>query len=179
MKIISGGQRGVDLGAVKAARRCGVSTGGFVPLEGKTERGNLSAREMKAFAFCEVASYDYRERTRLNIGMADALILISDNHRSAGTVLTRKLGMDRGIPIYELHSSHHLPVERMIEWIELARPDVLMIAGNRESVSPGIEERVETAFMGVFGGQDLRGDEIAGTESVLDLQECNTGDDSD
>ena len=39
LKILSGGQTGVDLGALKAAKKAGITTGGCLPKGCKTEDG--------------------------------------------------------------------------------------------------------------------------------------------
>jgi hypothetical protein len=47
LKIISGGQTGADIGALKAAKECGFATGGMAPYRYWTEKGsNFDLRDI-------------------------------------------------------------------------------------------------------------------------------------
>lgn len=150
MKVITGGQLGTDIGATRAAFDSKLHTGGFIPLGGRQENGALKVNEILKYKFCEVASYDYAERTRLNVGIADAVLIISDNLKSPGTVLTRKLASAAGVPCLVVDDSWMIPVAKISEWLEIVKPSVLMVAGNRESKSKGIEQRVYDALCQVW-----------------------------
>jgi hypothetical protein len=68
VRIISGGQTGVDQAALRAARACGLEYGGWAPLGWLTEDGSRSE-------FAELPTSDYPTRTRRNVMEASATIL--------------------------------------------------------------------------------------------------------
>jgi hypothetical protein len=72
-KIITGGQTGVDQAGWRAARAAGIPTGGYMPLGFLTESGpRPEFAEM--YGAVETETADYRERTRVNVGAADATL---------------------------------------------------------------------------------------------------------
>jgi hypothetical protein len=77
MKIISGGQTGVDQGALYGARECGIKTGGTAPRHWITENG--SEKELlESFGLIE-GEYDtkvYPKRTMKNVDDSDGTICI-------------------------------------------------------------------------------------------------------
>jgi len=87
-KIISGGQTGVDQAALRAAKACGIPTGGWAPKWWKTEDGPASW--LADFALREHASADYAVRTRANVADAGlTLILVArESDLARGTALT-------------------------------------------------------------------------------------------
>lgn len=87
-KIISGGQTGVDQAALRAAKACGIPTGGWAPKGFRTEAG--PAPWLADFGLREHASADYPVRTRANCRDAGlTLILITrESELARGTALT-------------------------------------------------------------------------------------------
>jgi hypothetical protein len=148
LTIISGGQTGADVGALRAAKAAGVPTTGWVPRGWLTERG--PDRGLADYGLLEMATADYPSRTRANVAMADAVLWFGDP-TSHGGLLTLGESRKRGIPV--LLVNHVLPkhVGAVVEWLTATFDDLddtvrLLVAGNRESKSPGIRAAVE-AFM--------------------------------
>lgn len=146
---ICGFQTGADIGGIKAAKACGIPTGGFIPRGYRTEAGPrpdyadlYGAREHK--------SAQYPGRTRSNLKWCDALVWFG-NPRSPGGLLTLGLEEEQAIPtpVAIIHSNEpgEMTPSDLAEWLKIHDPKVLMLAGNRESSSPGIGEMVEK-FMG-------------------------------
>jgi hypothetical protein len=77
-KIISGGQTGVDLGALEGARDCGIPTGGTAPpnwMSGGRPEPNL----LQSFGLQKLKEWDpkiYPKRSMKNVDDADATIAI-------------------------------------------------------------------------------------------------------
>src|SRR5262249_29141313 len=71
-KIISGGQTGVDQGALCAARKAGFPTGGWAPKGWLTERG--PAPWLAELGLLQHASPSYPLRTRANVAASDATL---------------------------------------------------------------------------------------------------------
>jgi len=88
LKIISGGQTGIDRIALEVARELGITTGGTAPKGYMTEEGpNLTLIE---FGLVESPIYGYQARTRQNVLDGDGTVLFGD-HRSTGSAATIRL----------------------------------------------------------------------------------------
>lgn len=72
LKIISGGQTGVDRGALDAALDLGITCGGWCPEGRLAEDGVISRR----YPVRELPGADYRQRTLANVLAADGTLLI-------------------------------------------------------------------------------------------------------
>src|SRR5262245_49785520 len=155
-KIISGGQTGVDQAALRAAKACGMPTGGWALKGWRSEDG--PAPWLADFGLQEHASAAYPDRTRANVGDAGlTLILVTREYDLArGTALTLRVAQaSRGKGIDQSRSVMSYPgaVERCrdaLKWFADAGGSVVNIAGPRESESPGIGERAETFLAEVF-----------------------------
>jgi hypothetical protein len=149
-KIISGGQTGVDQAALRAAKACGIPTGGWAPKRWRTEDG--PAPWLADFGLREHASADYLDRTRANVGDAGlTLILITrESDLARETALTLRVAQvhkAHGVNHYVSVMSYPGAVERCrdaLKWFADAGESVVNVAGPRESESPGIGERTET-----------------------------------
>jgi hypothetical protein len=148
-QIISGGQTGVDQAALRAAKACGIPTGGWAPKGWRTEDG--PAPWLADFGLREHASLDYPDRTRANVGDAGlTLILVTrESDLARGTALTLRVAQAskaHGVDHYVSVMSQPGAVERCrdaLKWFADAGGNVVNIAGPRESESPGIGETAE------------------------------------
>lgn len=145
-KVVSGGQTGVDQAALLAARACGIVTGGYVPYKWKTESG--PAPWLAEFGLEELGTPDYAKRT-LRVTMdAHAMLWLGDASTPGGRC-TKHACYDCMIPtLFSTPSLHAIDV---VAWLRRLRPRlVLMVAGNRESKSPGIGLRSQRFLNSVF-----------------------------
>ncbi len=134
MKIVSGGQTGVDRAALDVARELGLPSGGWVPKGRLDEFGRIPERYT---GLVEADSADPAVRTRANVEAADAtLILTRRGTESPGTDWTRRCAEARGRPVLVLE----LEPDRVAEdaghvrrWLAVTGPAVLNVAGPRES----------------------------------------------
>ncbi len=148
--IISGGQTGVDQAALRAAKTLGIPTGGYAPAGWLTEDG--PAPWLAEYGLTQCDEPGYPPRTRANIQRADATLLLvwgAVGHRSSGSRLALKLALQAGKPIttIDLTRSPDVP------WALHLLPDVrvLNVAGNRESLRPGlIGSTAETFLAALF-----------------------------
>jgi hypothetical protein len=155
-KIISGGQTGVDQAALRAARACGIPTGGWAPKGFRTEAG--PATWLADFGLQEHESAHYPDRTRANVGAADLtlILLARDADLIGGTALALRLAQaskSHGIDHYISVMSQPGAIERcrdVLQWFAKAGGCVVNVAGPRESQSPGIGERAEKFLWEVF-----------------------------
>jgi hypothetical protein len=136
MKIISGGQTGADLGGLEGARDVKVETGGHCPAECRTENGpNLELKSI--YGLVETEASNYNARTLLNIKNSDGTAIFADKLDSRGTVLTINNCRTQRKPYICNPTAGEL-----IGFITWHNVEVLNVAGNRESVAPGIQLRV-------------------------------------
>src|SRR5437773_12578103 len=99
MKVISGGQTGVDRAALDAAQELGLDCGGWCPRGRRAEDGRIPDR----YPLRETASSDYPPRTAANVRDADAtLVLTLGRGNSRGTALTRRLVEEQRKPVLEV-----------------------------------------------------------------------------
>lgn len=142
-KIVSGGQTGVDRGALDAAIELGLEHGGFCPQGRLAEDGVIPAR----YELEETDSTSYPHRTRLNVQHSDATLLLTPERRPrGGTRLTAKMAHERGKPWFAADPTREEHADKVASWLVKTDPDVLNVAGPRESKCPGIQGRT-TAFL--------------------------------
>lgn len=150
-KIISGGQTGVDQGALHGAQLAGVATGGIAARGWTTEDG--SAEELlRGFNLRECSTPGYRDRTRQNVLQSDATLLIG-NAGSPGSRLTEELCDKFGKPhmLYPWPSHVPMQLECVALWVGQQEIRVLNVAGNRESRNPGISRMTKRLILQLCG----------------------------
>ncbi len=133
-KIVSGGQTGVDRAALDAALALGVPCGGRCPKGRRAEDGVIDAR----YPLTETASDDYDERTRLNVEQADATLILNRGPLEGGTLMTRDLARELEKPHLVVDLDGAPGADDAAAWLKRVRPQVLNVAGPRESKSPGV-----------------------------------------
>ena len=138
MKIISGGQTGVDRAALDAARELGLPHGGHVPKGRWTEEGPLSSEYS---GMIETEGRHPAARTKQNVRSADATLIFVHGECEGGTLLTLRKARDWGKPhlVIDLAcTSAAEAIAAIREWLAANAPKTLNIAGPRASKNPGI-----------------------------------------
>ena len=149
LKIVSGGQTGVDRGAIEAALELGFPYGGLIPKGRLAEDGAVPEK----FDRMEVAPRkDYLFRTEWNVTHSDATLIIArkvaragafHEELTGGALRTERFALDHAKPRLVLFEQN---VEAVLAWLsrvaaQLQGEDlVLNVAGPRESKCPGIEK---------------------------------------
>jgi Circularly permutated YpsA SLOG family len=87
VKIVSGGQTGVDRGALDAALAAAFPCGGWCPADRGAEGGMIPTR----YPLTPMVRGGYRERTRQNVIDSDGTAILFFGLLSGGTRLTRNL----------------------------------------------------------------------------------------
>lgn len=165
--ITSGGQAGVDRGALLAALNTGVAYTGWVPKGGRCED---SAPILFMFpCLHETTTGDYRVRTELNVRDTDVTLIVTMDGRisSPGSRLTQQLCEQYRRPyrVCTIRQGEALLVQLFMNW----RQPVLRvnIAGVRESRCPGIQE--QTRWMLIHAIQQARQRGLLTALPVFDL----------
>ena len=131
-RIISGGQTGVDRGALDAALDCGFPCGGWCPADRAAEDGVIPPR----YPLSPLPGAGYPERTLQNVIEGDGTVIISKGPLAGGTRLTRDL--------CRRHAKPHLAIDatgaseadvafRIARFIDEHDVRVLNVAGPRSS----------------------------------------------
>ena len=136
LKIISGGQTGVDRAALDAALVFGAPCGGWCPRGRRAEDGVLD----DCYPLTETASDGYVDRTHRNVADADATLIISRCPLSGGTKMTVDFARKLHKPVYVIDPDVSFQVDDIIKWIRNGRFEILNVAGPRESKQPGVYE---------------------------------------
>lgn len=156
IKVISGGQTGVDQAALKAARRLGIETGGLAPKGWRTEAG--PAPWLADYGLIESHSGGYQWRTSQNVMAGDVTMVIGDV-KSAGSDLTLRLAASFKKPRLAFSSlgpsfdafKDENKAAAVVSWLQKWRPTVINVAGNRESVNLGVGEAAEEWLARILG----------------------------
>lgn len=147
-KIVSGGQTGVDRGALDAALTLGIPHGGWCPRGRLAEDGRIPDRYLLA----ENESRRYAVRTEQNVVDSDATLILHLGPLRGGTALTRRLAVDCGRPCLAVDLARDDRIALARAWLEATRPAVLNVAGPRESQRPGIAERSQRFLLELLSG---------------------------
>jgi hypothetical protein len=134
LKVVSGGQTGVDRAALDTARALGLPCGGWCPRGRLAEDGPIDP----AYPLTETPSADYAQRTEWNVRDSDGTLVLVRGRATCGTALTIALARRQGRPLLVLDLERGPSPDEARQWIEAGAIAVLNVAGPRESQRPGI-----------------------------------------
>lgn len=152
LKVISGGQTGVDQAALRAAKSVGILTGGWAPKGYKTLIGpNLDLK--KRYGLKEADSYNYQIRTNYNVRDSNGTLRIAEHWNSGGerSTLNAIRKYERAfhdVPFRDLGNLQE--IAGVVAWIINAKIQILNVAGNSEETCPGITVAAEKFLTGLF-----------------------------
>jgi len=146
LRIVSGGQTGVDRAALDVALELGLPCGGWCPCGRKAEDGPIDER----YPLEETESAKYDVRTRRNVRDSDGTLVLTIGEPVGGTALTVAVAERNGKPVLVLDLEIQPVPEHVREWIELHGIRTLNVAGPRESTTPGIGELAAAFLQQVF-----------------------------
>lgn len=138
MKIISGGQTGVDRAALDAALDLGLDIGGWCPQRGRCE--DMIAIHYPPYSLAVTPSSSYAQRTEWNVRDSDATLLLTlQPGLRGGTLKTWRYTVVHGRPVtvYVL-GDPKAPPATLQNWVRKHNIYCLNVAGPRESKEPGI-----------------------------------------
>jgi Circularly permutated YpsA SLOG family len=152
VRIVSGGQTGVDRAALDVAIRLGIPCGGWVPRGRRAEDGPVPCR----YPMQETKSRAYAPRTQRNVEDSDATLILCRGRPSGGTALTVACAAVLGRPhrIVDLQGAS-VPAD-IRKWLCDNAIGVLNVGGPRESTSPGVYGEAVAFLDAVLRGQPAR-----------------------
>jgi hypothetical protein len=139
VKIVSGGQTGVDRGALDAALAAGFPCGGWCP-EGRLAEDGVIA---DCYPTVVLSGAGYEERTLQNVLDSDGTAILHPGKLEGGTRLTAEHCARHGRPHALIDASGRTPDQAAAEiaaFVKRERIAVLNVAGPRASKWPGARD---------------------------------------
>ena len=146
LRIVSGGQTGVDRAALEAACALSFPHGGWCPRGRLAEDGPIPER----FQLSETESPLYHIRTERNVADSDGTLILHRGKLKGGTLLTRRLAKAHGRPLLLVDLDIESTPDRAAGWIHDHHILVLNVAGPRESTNPGIQAAALAWMLGLL-----------------------------
>lgn len=146
MKVISGAQVGADIAGLRAARACGIETGGYMPKHGMIKGGFLPRKEIELYGLQCLGSPTYPPRTRANVRHSHGTIRLASTFNSRGEIVTKQALDEYGKPHLDIPITRWPGGEWKIQysyrsaanWLYEARIETVNIAGNANPDFEGI-----------------------------------------
>ena len=135
MKIISGGQTGVDRAALDAALRHGIESSGWCPTGRLDEFGRIP----DCYPLEELENGGFTERTLQNVKDSDGTVIIYPGKLSGGTEQTLRFCVEQR-RTHELIDARNVSTEKaaqlIADFVRENKIDILNVAGPRASEWP-------------------------------------------
>jgi hypothetical protein len=147
MKVVSGGQTGVDRAALDAAMALGLEVGGWCPRNRWSEDGPIPPQ----YPLCETRSPDVHVRTQRNVECSTATLVLTRGSPMGGTRYTVDIAQSvrRPLLVVDLAAARD-PVGDVVRWLLQVSPEVLNVSGPRESGAPGITDQASFVLYQAF-----------------------------
>lgn len=148
-KIISGGQTGVDRGALDAALEAGFPCGGWCPEGRKAADGSIDAR----YPVVVLPGAGYRKRTIQNIRDSDGTVILCEGPPVGGSALTLAQCQRLGKPCLVIDSRDCAPAaaaREIVQFVATHRVETLNLAGPSEERTPGARAYAQAAVSEVL-----------------------------
>jgi hypothetical protein len=132
VKIISGGQTGVDRAGLDVALKHGIECGGWCPAGRLDEFGRIPDH----YPVQELIAGGFTERTLQNVKDSDGTVIIYPGKLSGGTEQTVRFCIELQRPHHLIDASNNSAVDgaKLIsDFIRKHKIDVLNVAGPRQS----------------------------------------------
>lgn len=134
LKIISGGQTGVDRAALDVGLALCLPIGGWCPKGRRAEDGRIHDR----YPLVETPERNYQTRTRRNVEDADGTLILNLGALDGGTALTATHARQIDKPCLVVALEDGIEPAAFRDWLAANSITVLNVAGPRESKRPGV-----------------------------------------
>lgn len=157
-KVVSGGQTGVDQGALRAARAAGLAIGGWCPPGRASEAGPIP----DAFPLAETPEersalapgVPRSQRTEWNVRDSDATLIVqpaAQGPADPGTAFALACARRYDRPTLSCDPGGSESAERIAIWIRSLGIEALNVAGPSEATCPGVGDATCALLGEVFG----------------------------
>ena len=158
MRIISGGQTGVDQAALAAAQDCGLSCGGWCPPGRACESGviplRFPLRDTPRERSAKAEDVPRSQRTEWNVRDSEATLILQPSDQGLhdpGTRWAISCANSYERPVVVVDPWDAEAGKKITYWIKTANIQTLNVAGPSERTVPGIGRKVHQLLVKVFG----------------------------
>lgn len=135
LRIVSGGQTGVDRAALDAAQALGLPRGGWCPRGRWAEDGEIPT----PYPLDETPKTELAQRTEWNVRDSDAtLVLVLERPLSGGSLLTAELARSYRRPLRVVELAADPDPADLRPWLAEHQVRTLNVAGPRASEAPDL-----------------------------------------
>jgi hypothetical protein len=148
-RIVSGGQTGVDRGALDAAMELGTACGGWCPEGRAAENGPIP----RLYPVRTLPRAGYADRTRRNVADSDGTLVILFTNPGDGTHLTVRHARRLGKPLLIIRAcemDEEQAAGKIREFVNQHGIRTLNVAGPRASGAPGAYAYSKKTLMNVL-----------------------------
>ena len=152
IKIISGGQTGVDRAALDFAIQHGLEHGGWCPRGRLAEDGIIPL----IYQLRETDSAEYEARTEKNVLASDATLIVTrEKELSCGTAFTKSRAEQHSRPVLIVGERDGVApgAAAVSKLLEENKVRTLNVAGPRESQAPGLGNFVRELLAAALGAK--------------------------
>jgi hypothetical protein len=131
-KIISGGQIGADQAALDVAIKLGISNGGWIQKDRKTQSGILPVK----YQLKELPTAGYKQRIEKNVIDSDGTVIISHGDPTGGAEYSRKMADKHHRQCLQMdlkENSTFIIASKINTWVSENNIEVLNVTGSRVS----------------------------------------------
>lgn len=146
LRVMAGGQTGVDRAALDAARNLGLAAEGWCPQGRWAEDGVVPER----YALRETPGRDPAERTDWNVRDSDATLILHRGRLAGGSAFAAACARRHGRPLLIRDLTAPVDALGIVRWLQANRVRTLHCAGPRESEAPGIQAQTEPLLHALF-----------------------------
>ncbi len=148
LRIISGGQTGVDRAALDFALENEIDCFGWCPKGRKAEDGIIPS----LYPLKETETSRYEKRTLKNVDESQGLLVFVDNKPDKGTILAIDYAEKQNKPIYVIHLSMNVEDQEtgILDFLDDQNVTTVNIVGPRESNCPGIYQKTKDFLVELF-----------------------------
>src|SRR5262245_32237756 len=129
LKIVSGGQTGVDRAALDVVLELGLPCGGWCPRGRRAEDGPLAP----CYPLEQTPSAEYAQRTEWNVRDSDGTLVLTGGRPTGGTALTLEMAWRYQKPFRVVDLTAPPDVPGVRAWLQAHQIRVLNVAGPRAS----------------------------------------------
>jgi len=137
MKLISGGQSGVDRAALDVALELGIACGGWCPNGRLAEDGVIASK----YPLEQTPLVQYQQRTEWNARDSDGTLTLTIGKPEGGTLLTIDFARKHKRPCLVVDLALPVDVQTVKDWILGHQIENLNVAGPRASKQPDVYGR--------------------------------------
>ena len=129
MKLISGGQSGVDRAALDVALELGIPCGGWCPQGRRAEDGVIASK----YPLEQTPLVQYQQRTEWNARDSDGTLILTIGKPEGGTLLTMDFARKHKRPCLVVDLALPVEAQAVKDWILSHQIEILNVAGPRAS----------------------------------------------